>query len=164
MDYRQLTPKDGEALLQLMLTLDNETAFMLYEPGERNTTAEEMAHRIKRITESGGVVFGCLEGEALVGFVTADRGKPNRIHHSAYIVTGVRQAWSGKGIATWLFHMVDEWAEHVGITKLELTVMCHNERAFNLYQRLGYDVEGTKKRSVSIQGDYYDEYYMGKCL
>jgi Acetyltransferases, including N-acetylases of ribosomal proteins len=48
------------------------------------------------------------------------------------------------------------------LTRLELTVMVHNERAIALYKKMGFEIEGTKKRSMRIDGQYVDEYYMAK--
>jgi RimJ/RimL family protein N-acetyltransferase len=40
--------------------------------------------------------------------------------------------------------------------------MVHNERAIALYKKMGFEIEGTKKRSMRIDGQYVDEYYMAK--
>ena len=44
--------------------------------------------------------------------------------------------------------MID-WANHTPtIRRLELTVQARNERAAHLYQKFGFDIEGTKKRGA----------------
>lgn len=43
MEVRQVRVSDADNLLALMNRLDNETTFMLYEPGERTTTEIEQA-------------------------------------------------------------------------------------------------------------------------
>lgn len=164
MKIRKLEKLDGGLFLTLLLALDNETSFMLYEPGERKSTPEEMENRIETINDSGGVVFGVESNKELVGFISASRGSANRIKHSAYIVIGVLNKESGKGLGTKLFSEVDEWAFKNSISKLELTVMVHNTRAFKLYKRMGYEVEGVKKDSIIVDGEMFDEYYMGKRL
>lgn len=36
-------------------------------------------------------------GQEIVGFLSAERGVPNRIRHTAYIVVGIRKAFQGIG-------------------------------------------------------------------
>lgn len=164
MKIRRLEESDGESFLELLLKLDKESEFMLYEPAERATTAQEMAEKIKSVNNSGGVIIGAVEGDMLLGFVSLSRGQANRIRHSGYVVIGVLQEASGKGIGARLLGSLDSWATKHEISKLELTVMIHNHRAYQLYLRNNYEVEGTKKRSVLVNGKFYDEYYMGKIL
>lgn len=161
---RRIEVKDAGKYLNLLTRLDRETKFMMYEPGERKTTGQEMEERIKGLLDSGSIVFVAQQDEELVGFICAERGFAGRIRHSAYIFTGILQEHTGKGIGKELFRQVDGWAAENGVTRLELTVMTHNERALGLYKKSGYVVEGVKKRSLIIDGRYVDEYYMGKLL
>ena len=53
--------------------------------------------------------------------------------------------------------MID-WADHTPeIRRLELTVQARNERAVHLYQKFGFDIEGTKKRGARTKnGEFLD--------
>lgn len=164
MEIREIKKFDRDLLLTLFLALDNETSFMLYEPGERKTTSEEWGRRIESISNSGGVIFGAEKDDRLVGFVLVQRGAVNRTKHRAYIVIGVLNSESGKGLGTELLKRVDEWAIKNEILKLELTVMVNNEKGLNLYKRMGFKVEGTRENSLIVDGNLCDEYFMGKIL
>lgn len=164
MNIRELEKNDGSGYLELMLKLDHETAFMLYEPGERKTAPDDMSERIQSVIDRGGVIYAVDKNDSLLGFISADRGFANRIRHSAYIVMGVLKKVSGQGLGSRLLETVDRWAKHNGVIKLELTVMTQNDRAFRLYRKAGYEIEGTKKASVMVDGLLYDEFYMGKVL
>lgn len=59
---------------------------------------------------------------------------------------------------------MEKWALENTITRLELTVMTHNERAVRLYKKMGFKIEGLKEKSLIVDGKYVDEYYMGKIL
>lgn len=50
------------------------------------------------------------------------------------------------------------------IVRLELTVLCTNKIALNLYKKSGFEIEGTKRKSMYIDGEYVDEYYMSKII
>jgi RimJ/RimL family protein N-acetyltransferase len=79
-------------------------------------------------------------------------------------VIGILEQFTGKGIGTQLFQMLEAWARSNDIHRLELTVMTHNERAIALYKKMGFEIEGIKKHSLFVNGEYVDEYYMAKLI
>lgn len=162
--YKELKKADGEKYLKLLKQLDQETSFMLYEPDERETTIKEMEQKIEKINDQGGVIIAAELENQLIGFVTASRIPLKRVKHRVHIVVGVLKEESGKGIGTKLFKKLIEWAINNEISRLELTVMKHNERAINLYKKIGFEIEGIKKNSLIIDKNLVDEYYMGMIL
>ena len=40
--------------------------------------------------------------------------------------------------------------------------MCPNNIAKNLYEGNGFEIEGIKRKSIFMDGEYIDEYYMAK--
>lgn len=158
---RPLAPTDAEALHELRLRLDEETQFMLLEPGERKITVDQTRQQLAAFN---GMIWGAVVDDILVGYLQADRGRFQRIRHSAYIVVGIRQGFTGQGIGTQLFNHLEQWASQNAIHRLELSVMTHNKAGLALYQKMGFEIEGTKRHSLVINGDYVDEYYMAKLL
>ncbi len=73
-------------------------------------------------------------------------------------------AFTGKKIGTQLFTEAEKWARDHGIHRLELTVIQKNEAGFGLYQKMGFEVEGTKRDSLFMDGEFVNEYYMSKLL
>lgn len=162
-EIREIRVDDTERFLKLCLQLDQETKFMLYEPGERTTTAEEQRERIQSIlSEVGSTILVAEDQGQLVGYLAVFGGQANRTKHVGYIVVGITQAYSGKGIGTRLFQAAEAWRAQTELTKFELTVMIPNERAVALYKKMGFEVEGVKRNSIRVDGNYVDEYYMGK--
>ena len=107
MNIRQLEVKDGKQFLQLMLQLDHETSYMMYEPNERKSTVSEMENMIETINKAG-IVLGIEENDELVGFASIQQGQLNRIRHSGYVVIGIiKKAW-GKGYGKALLEAVDK--------------------------------------------------------
>lgn len=137
---------------------------MLYEPDERDMSEEDAEMMLKGVIASGSYAVGCFSENQLVGFATLRRGFAKRNNHSGYVVIGVMKTSSSNGYGTTLLSEIEKWAVENEITRLELTVMKHNERALELYLRSGYEIEGTKKNSLLIDGEYVDEYYMSKIL
>lgn len=96
--------------------------------------------------------------------MSAERGAANRIKHSAYIVIGILKDYRGQEIGTKLFERLEKWASENAIIRLELIVMTHNESAIGLYKKMGFKIEGLKEKSLIVDENYVDEYYMGKIL
>ena len=160
---RDITIDDAAAFLDLCLTLDHETPFMMYEPGERTTTIDQQRGIIAAVIASPNSTIIVADAvEQLAGYVSATGGEFNRIHHSAYIVAGVRKSYAGQGVGTRLFSALDMWASANTVRRLELTVRVDNAPAIRLYKGMGYEIEGTKRQSLHVAGDFIDELYMAK--
>ncbi|MDF2989467.1 MAG: family N-acetyltransferase [Eubacterium sp.] len=163
MEFVKIVPEMAEDFLKLLKTLDCESKFMMLEPFERTITAEQLAERLDS-DDQNGIYFGARVNSELIGFISASRGNYKRIRHGAYIVIGILKNYSGQGIGKSLFEKIDEWSLLNSITRLELTVMTHNFRAIRLYEKMGFVREGIKYRSMVVDGQYVDEYYMAKLI
>lgn len=162
---REIEIEDASSFLQLSKQLDEETKFMLYEPGERKTTAEQQEKMIRRFIENEyATIFVAVEDERIVGFILVNGNNIQRKRHVATIVIGILQEYNGRGIGTRLFKEVEKWAKLHDVWRLELTVMAHNTRAQALYKKAGFEKEGVKKAALIIDGKGIDEYEMAKLL
>ena len=162
MEYRTLSVDEAERFWNLMNQLDYETKYMLYEQGERMKDLSTVESIIRDSVEGEDFLLVAEADKKLIGYISAQRGRMNRIAHSAYIVVGILMDYRGKGIGTEFFKRLDAWAEEKKITRLELTVICKNEVAKRLYTNRGFEIEGVKRKSVCVDGEYLDEYYMAK--
>lgn len=162
---REIREDDAENFLSLCKQLDEESKFMLLEPGERKTTPEEQRQRIREaLSRDNQVIFVAEEQGSLAGYLSASGGRFARNRHEAYIVVGLLEKFTGKGIGTAFFEQLEDWAKKHRIHRLELTVMVHNRRGVGLYQKMGFTVEGIKRDSLFVDGAYVDEYSMAKLV
>lgn len=165
--YRNLRAKEAQDFWNLMNQLDHETKYMLYEPGERQEKASDLSNIEKLIldsTQGDDFLLVAEDNGQLVGYISAEKGRLNRIAHSAYIVVGILKAYTNKGIGTEFFKQLHIWAAEKKVSRLELTVICENEIAKHVYEKSGFEIEGIKRRSIKLDGRYLDEYYMAKIL
>ena len=162
MKYKKLSITDADRFWELLNQLDYETKYMLYEPGERPKNIAKIEPLIRNSIEGEDFLLVAETDNRIVGFISAQKGRLNRIAHSAYIVVGILSNYRGKGIGTEFFKRLDVWAEEKKITRLELTVICENEVAKHLYENNGFEIEGIKRKSVLVDGNYLDEFYMAK--
>lgn len=161
---RKAVPDDAVRLSQLFKEVDQSNV-MLYGPGERQTTPEQIRKRIIDVSESDTSEWLVEDiGGVLAGYLLIQGSALKRVKHTIYLVIGISEAFRGQGIGTRLFEEMEKWAVEHAIHRVELTVLAHNESARALYRKMGFEVEGTKRNSVFIDGSYCDEYYLSKLI
>lgn len=165
MKIRHAEEKDAENFAKLIRGVENTSEFMLYGPGERAFNPESKKKMITAfLAENNSAIFVAEKDEDLQGFLIAKGGSAKRNLHTAYLVIGILENHRGTGIGTRLFEELFNWAKAQKLHRLELTVMCHNEAGKKLYAKMGFEVEGTKRHSLLVDGKYIDEYYMSKLI
>ena len=161
---RAAEPDDAKQLVNLIEQVES-SGFMLFEPGERKISDEQMKNRIDSVKEEKfSTILIAEDTGVIVGYLFAIGGNPTRTKHSVYIAIGVAESKRGRGIGAKLFEALEEWAKKQSIHRLELTVMTYNAAGIALYKKVGFEIEGTKRNSLLIDGKYVDEYYMSKLL
>lgn len=165
LQIRPIQIDDATAFLALCTQLDRESTLMMLEPDERTSTLEELNERIARLLASSNSTILVVDtGAGLCGYIEAEGGSFRRNRHSAMLVVGILQAYAGRGLGGKLFAAIEEWAQQQAIHRLELTVQAHNERALHLYRRCGFEIEGTRRHSLLVDGFYIDEYALAKLI
>ena len=162
MEIRKIRIEDADNYLDMLLNLDNETEFMMFEPGERPTDINIIKNIIEKSINGDDLVLVATDEESIVGFLSVQKGVYKRIKHTGYIVVGILEKYRGKGIGSKLFSELDIWAIENKITRLELSVICSNTIAKHLYEKNGFEVEGIRKNAMIIDGKYVDEFSMAK--
>lgn len=93
--------------------------------------------------------------------------KQYRQEHCVYLGSfGVPQALRGKGYGWAILEGIREKAQQNGLSRIELTVDLHNQAAIYLYQKAGFEIEGTIRNSYRLKATnrFYDEYLMALIL
>lgn len=58
----------------------------------------------------------------------------------------------------------EHWLREKGVKRIEMTVIAENAPAIACYEKNGYKHEGTREKSISMNGKYYDELFMAKVI
>jgi RimJ/RimL family protein N-acetyltransferase len=163
--FRAAGPGDAAGLLALKKQLDRETSFMLLEPDERTEDSADIAADLSSMASAANCIVIVAEtAGGLVGYAEAGGGGFRRNRITAHVVIGVLAAARGQGVGSRLLRELELWAPAHGIHRLELTVMVHNYRARQLYERTGFAVEGRRRECLLVHGRLVDELYMAKLL
>ena len=126
---------------------------------------EYWRRRLTENTESVYTLVGFID-EYLVGMVTVVTfpGRPRR-RHVGTIAICVHGDWQGKGVGAALMCAILDLADNwLNLTRLELEVYADNEAAIRLYERFGFEVEGTLRQHAFRDGKYVDSKVMGRLL
>lgn len=159
MKIREIDKGEVRMYFECLKKIDQETKFMMFEPDERQFDENLIT---SYLTNKDDLFIGAFSEHEIVGILSAKRGSFRRIRHSAYIVIGIRQAFQRQGIGSKLFDKLDEWARKNQLKRLELTVEVSNTPAINLYEKQGFSIEGIKRKTMLVDGEFVDEYMMAK--
>lgn len=162
---REAKREDAEQIIAVIKNAE-ESNFMLFGPGERKLETAQLTKFIENIHNDSRSALLIAEIEKrVVGYlIVQGNNMPSRILHRAYIVVGIHNDFRGRKIGTALFSHLDDWAKEKAIHRLELTVMTNNTAGVALYKKMGFEIEGTKRLSLYVDGEYIDEYFMSKLL
>ena len=122
----------------------------------------------KRLAEPPEGLFSlvaCVKDE-VVGDISLDTYPTLwRRRHVGGIGMAVRDDWQGKGVGTALMEaaldLADNW---LNLTRIELHVYVDNAPAIALYEKFGFEIEGTHRRFAFRNGEYVDSYSMARIV
>ena len=112
----------------------------------------------------GNYNLAAVVGERVVGMFGLHTfpNRPRR-RHVGDIGMAVHDEWQGKGVGSALMRagveLADKW---LNLSRLELTVYTDNEPAIRLYERFGFEREGTLRRYAFRDGVYVDAHLMAR--
>ena len=154
-DELRLRPLEREDL-RFVHELDNNETVMHYwfeEPYEAFVELCDLYD--KHIHDQSERRFIAEQGQERVGLV--ELVEINHIHRRAEFQIIIAPAHQGKGYATQATRLAMDYAFMVlNLYKLFLIVDCENERAVNVYSKLGFKEEGRLRHEFFVDGEYRD--------
>lgn len=110
----------------------------------------------------GAVHVVALAGREVVGWCDLRPKSAVTQKHSAVLGMGVVAEYRGRGFGSRLLATTLEMGQARGIRRAELVVRSDNAPAIALYRRFGFDVEGTCRHYLSIDGIDHDALLMAR--
>ena len=154
---------DARKIIEYIRNVSGESEYLAFGKGEFNPTIDEEERFIEGYKQLENSLFLIAQCEdEIIGCLTFSGGSYSRIeHYGEFGITVLKKYW-GFGIGRRLVEHLIIWARKCKIIrKINLKVRADNERAINLYESLGFMMEGTISRFFYHRDRFYDVHVMG---
>jgi RimJ/RimL family protein N-acetyltransferase len=161
---RRAEPGDAAALVELGRSIAAEPEGWLISNGDWRSASEERRYlrAVRRSPHAAVLVAETPDG--LVGRLSIARDPHPASQHVADVGLMVARPLRRAGIGRALMHAAEAWARAAGIDKIELHVFPYNAAAIALYESLGYEREGLRRRHYRRGAELLDAILMAKEL
>jgi len=139
-NFRLAEPKDGQAILDLLKVLQNESDTFLVDSDLDEITGKDEAQQINFINHSLTNLIAVAEYKTeLIGIVTVDNLKADVGEVGVAVLAG----YQGYSIGTTLMELAIDWGtDFSSLDKLVLTVFTENKPAIHIYHKVGFHDTG----------------------
>lgn len=164
---RPTQPNDAAQLLQVMKEIGSQTDFLIMDEKGLSLTKEQLARQLAAFLESpNNLSLVALAGEKIIGAASVMAEENPRIAHIGEVGISILKEFWGMGLGAAMMEEIIWWAEDSGIIRrLELTVQTRNQRAYHLYRKYGFVVEGKLQRSfLTPQNEFVSAYLMARLI
>ena len=104
-------------------------------------------------------------GNQIVGYALIDAGEYKKNQHVGAVEIFIRPEFRGQGLGKKLISaLLKATQKNKTIKRIELEVWSNNQPALKLYQKIGFKIEGIRKRAYKINHHYIDGIIMAKWL
>jgi RimJ/RimL family protein N-acetyltransferase len=160
---RRGEPGDAGKLVELARDVGAEPEGWLITNGAWRSPGEERRYlRAVRRDNPHAAVFVAEEDGNVVGRLSIARDAHPASQHVADLGLMVARGHRRRGIGLALMEAAEDWARLAGVRKIELHVFPHNEAAIALYERMGYEREGVRRRHYRRGDELVDAILMAK--
>ncbi len=157
--------EDSKPIFDIQKSITQEEVFMLRDVSELSYNQANSQEKISNYARNENSLYLVAEIEGLiVGFCEINNGYFNKTKHCADFSVFIHKNFRELGIGKVLLNCLLEWAEkNPNLLKVTLAVFSTNKRAINLYEKLGFTVEGNCPKDMRLpNGEFIDSILMYK--
>lgn len=162
MIIRRLVKSDAAPFQALRLRglVEEETAFASSYEEECDRSLADIESQLS--DRADGAIFGAFDGGRLLGVVGLQREGLKKLSHKG-VIWGLYIAPEGraKGLGTRLLQAaLDHAWNGLGLAQVNLGVRTGNDAALRVYTALGFEIFGTERAALRVNGRDQDEHHM----
>jgi RimJ/RimL family protein N-acetyltransferase len=162
---RSAVKRDAAAILELSKDVIGEEIYQLTSGAEFKMTIDAEEKWIEsHLANPNHIILVAEMNSKIVGLLDLSNGHRQRIVHTGEFGMSVEKSVRDQGIGSLLLQVLIDWAaQNKTIEKIGLNVHSNNERAIGLYKKMGFEIEGIRKRDLKYgDGQYVDTTVMGR--
>lgn len=160
---KPLEADDVAAFYAYQDNLGAQTHFTMQYPGRPKKPVEKTIAQFQDINRLN---IGIWDGNELIGVIGAALMRPDHpwVSHVCEFWIGILKGYQGMGLGTKMMQMMESWAKSKNVKRLEGRVRAKNRAGMALYLKCGFSIEGHHPHTAFIDGQWHDEYTVGKLL
>lgn len=157
--FRSASSEDAQDMLKYFGRVCGESRFLLREPDELAFTVDSERDLLENYEKSddslmlNAYVDGMLIGNGSFSPVSS----AGRMKHRATLGIAIFEEYCGRGIGEELMSVLIDRAREAGYEIMELDVYAGNERGIGLYEKMGFERCGLKRKAVKYGDGTYDD-------
>lgn len=162
MPVRQLLPDDVAAFRELRLRGLKECPEAFNASYAEEIAIPPQVYSQRLASKPDGAVWGYIDGSSLAGVVGVQRELQEKLSHKAlvwgmYVSPEHRRKGIGRAL---LMHALAYAKGTLKVRTVNLGVNTRNLAAISLYQAVGFEIYGTERGFLMIEGVLHDEHFM----
>lgn len=162
---RTIEAEDARSFINLQELTFQQSPFMHYGESEKEVTVQQIRKNLVQWKKDNNrTILLCILNGEFAGYAVIQGFKSSRTKHVASIRLAIKNEFQRLGLGISLLQSAEKWCADHGITRVELTVMKHNEAALALFKKSNYQIDGVRQNAIQLDNLFYDEYYMSKIL
>ncbi|MBO4783693.1 MAG: GNAT family N-acetyltransferase [Lachnospiraceae bacterium] len=165
--FRSPKIEEADMLIKYLKTVTGETRFLMCESDEVQFTTESEIEFLKEHNDSpkGLLMLAFVDGEHAGNCSFLQVSGTRRSAHRASLGIALYQKYTGFGLGRMMMERMLEIIKELGFEQAELIVIGGNDRAYHLYESLGFKETGRNPNANKYDdGTYADDIHMVKIL
>lgn len=162
---RGIEASDARSFILLQEEIFQQTDFMYNVQNELDLTVQQLRKNLTYWKQlKNRTVLLCVLNGIFAGYAVVHGYKQLKARHVASVHLAVKEEYQQKGIGSALMKAVESWSKQHDISRLELSVMEHNNVALHLFSKIGFKQEGIRQNAIKLNDTYVNEYSFSKIL
>ncbi|HDX9580751.1 TPA: GNAT family N-acetyltransferase [Bacillus pseudomycoides] len=163
---REATRDDAQAMINFYNIVGGETDFLSFGKNEFTRSLPDYENFIESTKEDhNSIILLATMDDEIISIASITSSQKARTKHIGTLGIVIAEKYCGFGLGRKLMEELIEWARGNDTTKkLHLVTRVDNERAIELYKKVGFKEEGLLEQDTYINGVYYNTLIMGLML
>jgi RimJ/RimL family protein N-acetyltransferase len=154
---RSAKEDDALSIFSIRDEVIGESYYLLPTPQEHVFIEEEARSHIRSYqNNSSSILLVAEDNQKIIGVLEFDGAQYERLKHSGDIDIYIQQEYKDMGVGKQLMERLFDWvAKHPYIEIINLKVHATNARAIHFYKKMGFEIDGVKKRGLKYSDEEY---------